>query len=60
MTGVLETGAKGLSRTLEQVRELVARRDVQVSVHGYEELAADDVRVREVIEGVASAIVVED
>jgi len=49
-----------LSKTLEQVRELVARHDVQVSVHGYEELAADDVRVRDVINGVASAVVVED
>jgi len=49
-----------LSKTLEQVRELVSRREVQVSVHGYEELAADDVRVRDVIEGVASALVVDD
>jgi hypothetical protein len=49
-----------LSKTLEQVRDLVARRDVKFSVHGYEELAADDVRVRDVIEGVASAVVVED
>lgn len=30
-----------LSKTLEQVRALVARGEVHVSLHGYEELAAD-------------------
>ena len=49
-----------MSKTLQQVRELVGRSDVQVSVHGYEELAVDDLRVRDVIDGVASAVEVED
>ncbi len=49
-----------MSQTLEQVRALVARGEVRVSVHGYEELAADHVRVRDVIDGLAGAVVVED
>ena len=49
-----------MSKTLEQVCELVAQRDVLVSVHGYEELAADNIHVRDVIEGLATAVLVED
>lgn len=49
-----------MSQTLEQVRALVAHGEVRVSVHGYEELAADDVRVRDVVDGLAGAVVVED
>lgn len=49
-----------MSKTLEQVRALVARGDVRVSLHGYEELAADAVQVRDVIDGLDAAVVVED
>ena len=53
-----------MSKTLEQVRALVARGEVRgevrVSLHGYEELAADGVRVHDIIDGLDSAVVVED
>ena len=49
-----------MSQTLDQVRALVARGDVRVSGHGYEELAADQIFVRDVIDGLAAAVVVED
>jgi Domain of unknown function (DUF4258) len=49
-----------LSQTLEQVRALVARGDVRVSVHGYEELAADQILVHDVVDGLAAAVVIED
>jgi hypothetical protein len=49
-----------LSKTLEQVRALVARGEVRVSLHGYEELAADGVPVRDIIGGLEAAIVVEE
>jgi hypothetical protein len=49
-----------LSETLDRVRVLVARGEVRISLHGYEELAADGVLVRDVVSGVATAVVVED
>jgi hypothetical protein len=49
-----------LSETLEQVRALVARGDVRVSLHGYEELAADDISVRDIVDGLPTAVLVED
>jgi len=38
----------------------VARGEVRVSVHGYDELAADNISVRDIIHGLATAVVVED
>lgn len=49
-----------MSETLERVRALAARGDVRVSLHGYEELAADAIQVRDVIEGLNTAVVIED
>ena len=49
-----------MSKTLEQVRTLVAHGEVQVSIHGYEELADDDLHMRDLIDGLASAVLVED
>jgi len=49
-----------VSETLDKIRGLVARGEVRVSVHGYEELAADEIRVREVVDGLPTAVVVED
>jgi len=49
-----------LSQTLERIRALVARGEVLVSLHGYDELVADDIRVQDVIAGLATAQVVED
>jgi hypothetical protein len=48
------------STTLERIRALVARRDVRVSLPGYEELATDSIHVRDIIDGVDHAAVVED
>ncbi len=49
-----------MSQTLECIRELVAKREVRISEHGYDELAADNIRVRDIIDGVPYAMVVED
>lgn len=38
----------------------MARGDVRVSVHGYEELAADQILVHDVVDGLAAAVVIED
>ena len=47
-------------QTLHRVIQLVRQGEARVSVHGYDEMAADDIRVRDVVEGVEDAIVVED
>lgn len=48
-----------MSAILERVQALAARGEVRVSLHGYEELAADTIRVRDVIDGLGGAIGVE-
>jgi len=49
-----------MSKILAQVRELVDNGEVRISLHGYEELGADGIRVRDVVEGLLEAVVVED
>ena len=49
-----------MSRTLQLVIDLVARGEVKISDHGYDELAADGILVTDVISGVTSAAVIED
>lgn len=49
-----------LSNTFDSVRALVSQGRVRISEHGYDELAADGLLVRELVEGVEVAEVVED
>ena len=49
-----------MSNTLKQIIELVERKDVKISDHGYDELAEDNVFVRDVLVGIKEAIVIED
>ena len=49
-----------LTAILEQIRALVARGEVRVSLHGYEELAADNVPVRDIIDGLTAAEALEE
>jgi len=49
-----------LSQTFEKIRKLVEQGQVQISAHGYDELANDDLLAREIIAGVSDALVVED
>jgi hypothetical protein len=39
---------------------LMARGEVRVSLHGYEELAADNVPVRDIIDGLSGAEAIEE
>ena len=50
----------GMSPTLALVQQLVARGQVRISEHGYDELAADGISVQAILLGVALAEVVED
>ncbi|MEZ5501074.1 MAG: DUF4258 domain-containing protein [Steroidobacteraceae bacterium] len=49
-----------MSATLKRIRALVAAGKVLISNHGYDELAADDIFVADVLAGLAAAQVVED
>ena len=49
-----------MSEILKQVLELVSRGDVRVSEHGYDELAADDIQVRDVLEGLRGGQLIEE
>jgi len=49
-----------MSDTLVQVLALLERNDVRISDHGYEELAADDIYVKDILHGAKKAIVVEE
>ena len=49
-----------MSKTLERILELVDRRQLLISSHGYDELAADGILIRDIVSGIAKAVVVED
>ena len=49
-----------MSETWVKILELVQHGDVKISEHGYDELAPDDIAVREVMAGIRDAFVVED
>jgi hypothetical protein len=49
-----------MSQTLQLVIDLVVRQEVRISDHGYDELAADGILVRDIIVGIEDAMVVED
>ena len=49
-----------MSDTLQDFVRLISKGQVRISAHGYDELAADNIFVREVIVGAETAIFVED
>jgi len=49
-----------MSKTLGLVIDLIERRQIRISSHGYDELADDNILVRDIISGAVDAEVVED
>jgi hypothetical protein len=49
-----------MSDTLERIKILVEKGEIRISEHGYEELAADGLLAREVVDGLKGASVLED
>lgn len=49
-----------MSDTLKRIVELVSMGDIRVSDHGYDELAADGLYVRDLLEAIGEAKLVED
>ncbi|MFO8090357.1 MAG: DUF4258 domain-containing protein [Desulfatiglandaceae bacterium] len=44
----------------DKIKDLIANRDIKISEHGYDELAADDITVREIVRGSSDGIVIEE
>lgn len=49
-----------MGKTYDSIRALVAEGRVRISEHGYDELAADGLLARELVEGVEAGELVED
>ena len=49
-----------MSQTLQLIQQLVARGEVRISEHGYDELSVDNISVRDILSGVPDAVLVED
>ena len=49
-----------MSKILDQIKNLVAKGEVRISDHGYDELAADAIFARDVVAGIPAAEMVED
>jgi hypothetical protein len=49
-----------VSNTFEKIKELIGNKEVLISSHGYEELAEDDIFVKDVISSINKAILLED
>ena len=49
-----------MSETLSRVIALVERREIRISDHGYDQLSEDGIRVRDLVEGISHAEIVED
>jgi hypothetical protein len=48
-----------VSETFSRIVELVRRGDLRISEHGYDELAADGIFARDIVEGVEEAMEIE-
>jgi hypothetical protein len=49
-----------MSETLTQIQRLIASGKVRISDHGYDELAVDNIRVCDIIDGMPNAELLED
>lgn len=49
-----------MSTTWETIQRLITQRDVRISAHGYDELAADGILARDVLAATHEAVMVED
>lgn len=48
------------SETFNHIKNLIDKKDVLVSSHGYDELANDGILVTEIIAGMSNAVAIED
>ena len=49
-----------MSKTFEQIRYLVERREVMISDHGYDQLVQNDIFVKDIMASIIDGVVLED
>lgn len=49
-----------MSSTLKAIKDLVSAGEVRISDHGYDQLAEDEITVRDILSGINEATVIED
>lgn len=49
-----------MSKTWDEILNLIANGDIKIAEHGYDELAADGMSVWEIVEGSPGGIVLEE
>ena len=49
-----------MCNTFDSIRALISKGSVRISEHGYDEIAADGLLVRELVKGVEAAEIIED
>ena len=49
-----------MSSLFDLLIKLLEHKDIKISYHGYDELAKDNIYVRDVIAGVTEAVIIED
>lgn len=48
------------SMTFEKIKELVTEKKIVISSHGYDELAEDHILVKDILNDIGEAVVIED
>jgi hypothetical protein len=49
-----------MNKTFEKVLKLIDSKDIKISEHGYDELASDNILIKDVLLNVKDAIIAED
>ena len=49
-----------MSQIFKQIQDLIERGEIRISAHGYDELAEDDIFVKDIVVGVSNGEVIED